>query len=41
VLNVLNYFNPRDVQQYAGSPNFGNLYNSVGRLWRIDGDFDF
>jgi hypothetical protein len=41
VLNLLNYFNPRDVQQYAGSPNFGNFYNSVGRLWRIDGDFDF
>ena len=41
VLNVLNYFNPRDVQQYVGSPNFGKLYNSVGRLWRIDGDFDF
>jgi Carboxypeptidase regulatory-like domain/TonB dependent receptor/TonB-dependent Receptor Plug Domain len=41
VLNVLNYFNPRDVQQYEGSPNFGAFYNSVGRLWRIDGDFDF
>jgi hypothetical protein len=41
VLNALNYFNPRDVQQYAGSPNFGKFYNSVGRLWRIDGDFDF
>ena len=41
VLNVLNYFNPRDVQQYVGSPNFGKFYNSVGRLWRIDGDFDF
>jgi hypothetical protein len=41
VLNVLNYFNPRDVQQYSFSPNFGNFYNSVGRLFRIDGDFDF
>lgn len=41
ILNVLNYFNPRDVQQYEGSPNFGTFYNSVGRLWRIDGDFDF
>ena len=41
VLNVLNYFNPRNVQQYAGSPNFGKFYDSVGRLWRIDGDFDF
>jgi hypothetical protein len=41
VLNVLNYFNPRDVQQNVESPNFGRFYNSVGRLWRIDGDFDF
>ena len=30
VLNVLNYFNPRDVQQYTGSPSFGNFYNSIG-----------
>jgi outer membrane receptor protein involved in Fe transport len=41
ILNVLNYFNPREVQQYTASPNFGRFYNSVGRLWRIDGDFDF
>jgi hypothetical protein len=41
VLNVLNYSNPRDVQQYTGSPNFGSFYNSIGRLFRIDGDFDF
>jgi outer membrane receptor protein involved in Fe transport len=41
ILNVLNYFNPRDVQQYTGSPNFGRFYNSVGRLWRIEGDFEF
>jgi len=41
VLNVLNYSNPRDVQQHTGSPNFGNFYNSIGRLFRIDGDFDF
>ena len=41
VLNVLNYFNPRDVQQYIGSPNYGRFYNSVGRLWRLEGDFDF
>lgn len=39
--NVLNHFNPRDVQQYANSPNFGGFYNSVGRLFRIDGGFDF
>jgi len=41
ILNVLNLANPRDVQQYTRSPNYGRFYNSVGRLWRIDGDFDF
>ncbi len=41
VYNVLNHFNPRDVQQYFASPNYGDFYNSVGRLFRIDGDFDF
>ena len=41
VPNVLNYFNPRDVQEYAKSPNYGHFYNSIGRLWRIEGAFDF
>jgi hypothetical protein len=41
VSNLLNHYQPRDVQQYLGSPNYGTFYNSVGRLWRIDGDFDF
>ena len=41
VYNVLNHFNPRDVQQYFASPNYGDFYNSVGRLFRLDGDFDF
>jgi hypothetical protein len=41
VPNVLNHFNPRDVQEYAKSPNYGHFYNSVGRLWRIEGAFDF
>jgi hypothetical protein len=41
VYNVLNHFNPRDVQEYFASPNYGTFYNSIGRLWRIDGDFDF
>ncbi|MGC2197468.1 MAG: carboxypeptidase-like regulatory domain-containing protein [Terriglobales bacterium] len=36
-----NYFNPRDVQEYAKSPNYGHFYNSIGRLWRIEGAFDF
>jgi len=41
VYNVLNHSNPRDVQQYFASPYYGVFYNSVPRLWRIDGDFDF
>jgi hypothetical protein len=41
VIDVTNHYNPRDVQQYFDSPHYGGFYNSVGRLWRIDGDFDF
>jgi hypothetical protein len=41
VYNVLNHSNPRDVQENVASPNYGRFYNSVGRLFRIDGDFDF
>jgi len=41
VYNVLNHSNPRDVQQYFASPLYGTFYNSVPRLWRIDGDFSF
>ena len=41
VYNVLNHYNPRDVQQYFASPHYGTFYNSVPRLWRIDGDFSF
>jgi hypothetical protein len=41
VIDVTNHYNPRDVQEYLGSPYYGVFYNSVGRLWRIDGDFDF
>ena len=41
VYNVLNHNNPRDVQQYFASPLYGTFYNSVPRLWRIDGDFAF
>jgi outer membrane receptor protein involved in Fe transport len=41
VIDITNHYNPRDVQQYSASPNYGIFYNSVGRLWRIDGDFDF
>lgn len=41
VLNVLNLANPRDVQQNEASPQYGTFYNSIGRLFRLDGDFDF
>jgi len=41
LLNVLNHSNPRDVQQYGPSPNFGQFYNSVPRQFRLDGDFNF
>src|SRR6516164_3057912 len=41
VIDIFNHYNPRDVQQYSGSPSYGVFYNSVGRLWRVDGDFDF
>jgi hypothetical protein len=41
VYNVLNHFNPRDVQQYYASPDYGVFYNSVPHLLRIDGDFTF
>jgi hypothetical protein len=41
VIDVTNHYNPRDVQQYFASPSYGVFYNSVGRLWRLDGDFDF
>jgi hypothetical protein len=40
-LNVLNHANPRDVQQNDASPYYGSFYNSLGRRFRIDGDFDF
>jgi hypothetical protein len=38
---VLNRFNPRDVQQYDASPNYGTFYNSMAGLFRIDGDSNF
>lgn len=41
ILNVINHAQPRDVQQNETSPLYGTFYNSVGRLWRIDGDFNF
>jgi len=41
ILNVINHAQPRDVQQNEASPFYGSFYNSVGRLWRFDGDFNF
>ena len=41
VYNVLNHNNSRDVQEYFASPYYDVFYNSVPRLWRIDGDFGF
>lgn len=34
VLNSLNHFNPRDVQNNIASNSFGTFYNGVGRLFR-------
>jgi hypothetical protein len=41
VFNVFNRFNPRDVQQYAASSAYGTFYNALGRVYRLEGDFDF
>ncbi|HTB12429.1 MAG TPA: TonB-dependent receptor [Bryobacteraceae bacterium] len=34
VFNLLNRFNPRDVQSDTDSGRFGEMFNSVGRTWR-------
>lgn len=39
--NITDHFNPRDVQQHAGSPNFGTFYNSIERKFRAKFDFEF
>ena len=41
IYNVADHFNPRDVQQYYDVSTYGTFYNSVPRLWRLDGDFNF
>jgi len=41
IYDVVNHFNPRDVQENSASPYYGTFYNSVGRLFRLDGDFNF
>jgi hypothetical protein len=34
VFNLLNHFNPRDVQNDIDSYRFGALFNGVGRTFR-------
>jgi hypothetical protein len=34
VFNLLNRFNPRDVQSDIDSERFGDMFNGVGRTWR-------
>jgi hypothetical protein len=34
VFNLLNRFNPRDVQSDIDSYRFGSMFNGVGRTWR-------
>src|SRR5208337_2511510 len=34
VFNLLNRFNPRDVQSDIDSDRFGAMFNGVGRIWR-------
>ncbi len=34
VFNLLNRFNPRDVQSDINSDRFGAMFNGVGRIWR-------
>ena len=41
VFNVLNRFNPRDVQNDVDSGRFGTMFNSVGRTWRAKFVVDF
>lgn len=41
VFNLLNRFNPRDIQNNLGSPNFGGFFNGVGRTFRGKFVFEF
>ena len=34
VFNLLNRFNPRDIQTNIASENYGGFYNGVGRTFR-------
>jgi hypothetical protein len=41
VFNLLNRFNPRDVQSDVDSERFGAMFNGVGRTWRGKFIFEF
>ncbi|GBC81563.1 hypothetical protein HRbin10_00675 [bacterium HR10] len=41
VFNILNHFNPRDVQNNIGSPHFGGFFNGVSRTFRGKFVFEF
>jgi len=41
IFNILNRFNPRDVQNNIGSPNFGSFFNGVERKFRGKFVFEF
>ncbi len=41
VFNLLNRFNPRDIQNNLGSPNFGGFFNGVSRTFRGKFVFEF
>lgn len=41
IFNITNHFNPRDVQQHAGSPSFRTFFNSIERKFRAKIDFEF
>lgn len=41
LFNLTNHFNPRDVQNNTGSPNYGKFYNSLGTSVKAKFDIDF
>ena len=41
LFNLTNHFNPRDVQNNLGSPNYGQFYNSLGISVKAKFEIDF
>ena len=41
LFNLTNHFNPRDVQNNTGSPNYGKFYNSLGTAVKAKFEIDF